>query len=55
MLLSFAMMFLCGLGMGKVFDDLKLLRLIGMVLNGLMQGHFALIYLMRRFALSQVI
>jgi NhaP-type Na+/H+ or K+/H+ antiporter len=42
MLLSFAMMFLCGLGLGKVFDDLKLPRLIGMMLTGLILGPFAL-------------
>jgi solute carrier family 9B (sodium/hydrogen exchanger), member 1/2 len=42
MLLSLALMFLCGLGFGKVFDYLKLPRLIGMMLTGLILGPFVL-------------
>jgi solute carrier family 9B (sodium/hydrogen exchanger), member 1/2 len=42
MLLSLAFMFLCGLGFGKVFDYLKLPRLIGMMITGLLLGPFAL-------------
>jgi solute carrier family 9B (sodium/hydrogen exchanger), member 1/2 len=42
MLLSLSFMFLCGLGFGKVFDYLKLPRLIGMMITGLLLGPFAL-------------
>jgi NhaP-type Na+/H+ or K+/H+ antiporter len=42
MLLSLAFMFLCGLGLGKIFDYLKLPRLIGMMLTGIILGPYAL-------------
>lgn len=42
MLLSFAVIFLCGMGMGAVFRRLNLPQLLGMLLTGILLGPYAL-------------
>ena len=42
MLLSFALIFLCGILLGGVFEKLKLPRLLGMLLVGIALGPHAL-------------
>jgi len=38
MLLSFALVFLCGMAIGKVFEEVKLPKLLGMLLTGILLG-----------------
>lgn len=42
MLLSLALVFLCGMVLGKVFEKLKLPQLFGMLLTGILLGPFLL-------------
>ncbi len=42
MLLSLAVIFLCGMGMGAVFRRLNLPQLLGMLLTGILLGPYAL-------------
>lgn len=42
MLFSLALMFLIGLGLGKIFEKIKLPKLIGMILTGMILGPHAL-------------
>ena len=42
MLLSFAVIFLCGMGMGAVYRRLNLPQLLGMLLTGILLGPYAL-------------
>ncbi len=42
MLLSLALIFLCGIGLGKVFELLKLPSLLGMLITGIILGPYAL-------------
>ncbi|MFT4107931.1 MAG: cation:proton antiporter [Lacrimispora sp.] len=42
MLLSLALVFLCGMTLGKLFEMLKLPRLLGMIITGIILGPYAL-------------
>ena len=42
MLLSLALVFLCGMTLGKIFEKLKLPNLLGMLLTGIILGPYAL-------------
>ncbi len=42
MLLSLALIFLCGMTLGKIFEKLKLPKLLGMLLTGILLGPFVL-------------
>ncbi len=42
MLLSLALLFLCGMAIGKVFEKLKLPKLLGMLLTGILLGRYML-------------
>ncbi|WP_367566720.1 cation:proton antiporter [Lacrimispora sp.] len=42
MLLSLALVFLCGMTLGKLFEMLKLPRLLGMIMTGIILGPYAL-------------
>ena len=42
MLLSLAVIFLCGMGMGAIFRRLNLPQLLGMLLTGILLGPYAL-------------
>ena len=42
MLLSLALMFLCGLGLGRVFQKLKIPGLVGMLITGVVLGPYVL-------------
>ncbi|WP_333646564.1 cation:proton antiporter [Lacrimispora sp.] len=42
MLLSLALVFLCGMTLGKMFEMLKLPRLLGMIITGIILGPYAL-------------
>ncbi len=42
MLLSLALLFLCGMTLGKLFEMLKLPRLLGMIITGITLGPYAL-------------
>jgi NhaP-type Na+/H+ or K+/H+ antiporter len=42
MLLSLALIFLCGMTLGKIFEKLKLPKLLGMLLTGILLGPYVL-------------
>lgn len=42
MLLSLALIFLSGMGLGKIFEKIKLPKLVGMLLTGILLGPYAL-------------
>lgn len=41
MLLSIALMFLVGMALGKIFEKVKLPKLLGMILTGILLGPYA--------------
>ena len=42
MLLSLALIFICGMALGAIFQKLKLPSLLGMILTGILLGPFVL-------------